>query len=90
MEAATKFKDSLDREIELGDVITYPSRQGSGMWVNFGRVVEIKEDYLVLKSACKWVTKLHKNEKVSRLYRVERATILNKGIPANLGVLLYD
>ena len=33
------MKDFLGKEIEVGDVVVYPSRGGSSMWMNKGVVV---------------------------------------------------
>ena len=32
------MRDVLNREIHVGDVVTYPVRQGGDMWVNIGVV----------------------------------------------------
>lgn len=34
-----EYKDTIGREIEVGDRIVYPGRQGGGLWMNEGVVV---------------------------------------------------
>ncbi len=42
--------DVLGRIIGEGDVVTYPVRQGSYLWVNAGRVLSVESDHIrVLK-----------------------------------------
>jgi hypothetical protein len=43
MSAVNSFNDCLARPVKVGDLITYPGRRGSSMWINHGRVVEIVE-----------------------------------------------
>ena len=35
------MKDFLDNDINVGDTIVYPGRQGSSLWMNKGKVVGI-------------------------------------------------
>lgn len=39
---ATQVTDCVDTPIEVGSVITYPGRRGSGMWMNVGIVTAIE------------------------------------------------
>jgi hypothetical protein len=41
------YKDCIGNDVKVGDVITYPGRSGSSLWMNFGKVTKItkvKED----------------------------------------------
>lgn len=45
--ALESYKDCIGNEVRVGDVITYPGRSGSSLWMNFGKVTKItkvKED----------------------------------------------
>jgi hypothetical protein len=39
-----KRVDFLGQEIQLGDIIVYPGRHGSSLWLNKSTVIAIKED----------------------------------------------
>lgn len=34
--------DKLNKEIKVGNVIVYPGRRGSSLWINVAKVVELK------------------------------------------------
>ena len=40
------MKDMLGNEIAVGDMVVYPGRQSSSLWMNYGRVVECAEGEL--------------------------------------------
>ena len=40
------MQDALGNEIVVGDMVVYPGRQDSFMWMNYGRVVECVEGEL--------------------------------------------
>lgn len=37
------FKDLLGQELKVGDIITYPVRRGSSMWMSFGKIYHLEE-----------------------------------------------
>lgn len=73
-------KDALGNEIEIGDIITYPGRQSSSMWLNYAVVIGIEwttgpwrtsEEIPVLKAVrveeeMRWATINSKYAKVSK------------------------
>lgn len=44
------MRDFFDREIEVGDLVTWPVRRASRMWMNAGTVMAVSADEL---SVCK-------------------------------------
>lgn len=44
-----KVVDILDREIKVGQVVAYPVRKSSSMWMNHGVVSEVGDDYIVVR-----------------------------------------
>lgn len=40
--------DALGRIIEVDDIVTYPVRQGSHMWINAGVVAEINDSHILV------------------------------------------
>lgn len=40
--------DTLGRTIEKHDIVTYPVRSGSSMWVNSGTVLEVERDHILV------------------------------------------
>ncbi len=34
--------DAIGNELRVGDYVTYPGRQGSSLWLNFGKILEKK------------------------------------------------
>ncbi len=40
------MQDMLGNEIAVGDMVVYPGRQSSSLWMNYGRVVECIEGEL--------------------------------------------
>lgn len=40
------MQDMLGNEIAVGDMVAYPGRQSSSLWMNYGRVVECVEGEL--------------------------------------------
>lgn len=39
--ALESYKDCIGNDVKVGDVITYPGRSGSSLWMNFGKVTKI-------------------------------------------------
>jgi len=37
------YKDCCGNDVKVGDVITYPGRTGSSLWMNFGKVTKITQ-----------------------------------------------
>ena len=54
-------KDQFGNEIKAGDIITYPGRQGSSLWMNVARVKE------VTKAERYWSNDLHPCLKIERV-----------------------
>lgn len=66
------MKDILGREIKVGQIVAYPVRQSSSMWMSYGEVKEIGEKTIkVMPSRGRWGTQpLGKLATTSRIDRV--------------------
>lgn len=71
--------DGIDQVFEVGDVVAYPGRQGSSMWLNVGLVVELTSQEVGWNSRLEptlKVRKFHPDRKelgrVSTLSRLDR------------------
>jgi len=84
-------KDYFDNEIREGDIIAYPGRGGSSLWMNHGRVIEIIHKKRWECGSDKMVTKLRVEKlgmKTSRVSTIECFyRIINLSRVAEFGVL---
>ena len=39
----SQLKDFLGQDLNVGDIVTYPVRQGSSMWMSIGKITSIEE-----------------------------------------------
>jgi len=65
------MKDFLGQQIEVGDSIVYPNRQGSHLWMNFATVTDVRDTSIRVRrddGVCKPLT------------RVKRVTVVSKQI----------
>lgn len=63
------MKDFLDREIEAGDTIVYPNRQGSNLWM-------VKAEVMVVNDESNRLTVRRTDGIVKYLTRVDRVTVV--------------
>ena len=68
------MKDFLGREIQRGDIIVYPNRKSSSLWMNKARVIEVHENKL----------RIQRNGDVVRpLACVDRVVVVTQQLEAN-------
>lgn len=58
------MQDLLGNEIKVGDMVAYPGRKSSAMWVSVGKVIEVccyelHDDSLHRPDGHKWKVKMH-------------------------------
>jgi hypothetical protein len=70
------MKDSLGRTIKPGDVIVYPGRSGSYVWINHGVVMEVEETYIKVCPIKESHVAVRLSAQAYKLYRTDRCTIL--------------
>jgi hypothetical protein len=71
------MKDFLGNEIQIGDTIVYPGRQGSTMWMNIAEVVGIDYDQQYVHSPILPVLHVRRdNGKMYDVYRIDRVVVI--------------
>jgi len=67
----SQMKDFLGQQIEAGDSIVYPNRQGSRLWMNFATVADVRDKSIRVRLN----NGVHKT-----LTRIQRVTVVSKQI----------
>lgn len=96
-------KDQFGQEIGIGDIITYPGRQGSRLWMRNGVVLQLHEGppgweptywaTVIIIVDGKWdtLTKQHfPKEKEVRFESFERATVIEPSMFVDYGRYMWQ
>jgi hypothetical protein len=68
------MKDILGREVNVGDIIAYPGRQSSNLWLNVAKILAFEEKSIKVQpipNNSSWHSR-HCEGKPSRVFVVER------------------
>jgi len=72
----TVLTDKIGCKIDVGDILAYPARKGSSMWINFGIVTEFVEDITQIKIRLLTITRRYSVELGT--YFTRRYVIISK------------
>ncbi len=75
------MKDFLGQNISIGDLVVYPNRQKSDLWMNLATVTDVRLDLITVRRDKDGATK--------RLKRIDRVTVVTRQIEGHTVDIQY-
>jgi len=71
------MKDFRGVEIQVGDTVVYPGRQGSSMWMSQALVKEVKENTLIVEVEQRKWDGVVVGHRTTTVYRTDRCVVVS-------------